>query len=125
MAITKSAVTVQTSTSCGGATPGTKAAPSVTGGAIDCRAYYGGDLTYIITNGASAPGVAPTLVFQSSPDGTNWFDYYQVGGDTTASSVNSNTILLDQGIMYMRLIAYGNTTNAVTIAASLQAITAI
>jgi hypothetical protein len=95
------------------------------GSAIDCRAYYGGELTWKITNGASAPGAALSLTFQASHDGTNWYDYYTVGGDTTASSINSGSIQLDRGVMYLRPIAYGNTTNAVTVESNLQAVTAL
>lgn len=123
MAITKSAVTVLASTSVSAGS--TKASPGATGSSIDCRSYYGGELTYKITNGGSAPGVALSLTFQSSHDGTNWYDYQTVAGDTTASSVNSGSIFLDQGVMYVRAIAYGNTTNSVTVEANLQAITAV
>lgn len=124
MAITKSSVLVLASTS---ATAGsTKASPGATGSWIACSGYYGGDIGISITNGASAPGAALTALIQVSPDnGTTVFDYYPVAGDVAASSVNTYTIKLDQGIMYMRVIGYGNTTNAVTVAASLQAITGI
>lgn len=124
MAISKSSVLVLTSTS--GAAASTKTSPGATGSWIDVRAYYGGELGYSITNGGSAPGVAGTLLFQVSPDnGTTVFDYQAFGGDTTASSVNTGSILLDRGVMYIRAIGYGNTTNAVTFAANLQAVTAI
>lgn len=123
MAITKSAVVVLASTSASAGS--TKASPGATGSAIDCRTYYGGELTYKITNGGSAPGVALSLTFQASPDGTAWFDYYTVAGDTTASSVNSGALQLDRGVMYVRAIGYGNTTNAVTVEAGLQAVTAV
>lgn len=124
MAIAKSSVLVLTSTS--GAAASTKASPGATGGWIDVRGYYGGELGYSITNGGSAPGVAGTLMFQVSPDnGSTVFDYYQVAGDTVASSVTTGAIILDRGVMYVRAIAYGNTTNAVTFAANLQAVTAL
>lgn len=124
MALTKSAVTVLASVSV--PTGGTKAAPNAAGvgATVDCRAYYGGELTYKITNG-TAPGVALSLTFQVSHDGANWSDYYTVAGDTTASSINSGSIQLDRGVMYLRAIAYGNTTNAVTVEAYLQAVTAL
>jgi hypothetical protein len=120
MAFTKTAVAVLASTSV--AAGGTKASPGTTGSSINCTTYYGGDLVWSITNGASAPGVALALTFQVSPDGNIWYDYYTVGGDLIASSVNSGTIPLDQSTMYLRVIAYNNTTNAVTAAVSLQAI---
>lgn len=124
MALTKVSVAVLAPTS--GAAGSTKAAPGAAGAWIDCRAYYGGELGYSITNGASAPGVAGTLLFQMSPDnGTTVFDYYSVAGDTVVSSVTSGALLLDRGVMYIRAIGYGNTTNAVTFAANLQAVTAL
>jgi hypothetical protein len=125
MAISKSAVTVLTSASI--AAGGTKASPSTggAGSAIDCRTYYGGELTWKITNGGSAPGVAMSMTFQASHDGTNWYDYYTAAGDTTASSINSGSIVLDRGVMYVRALAYGNTTNAVTAEAQLQAVTGL
>jgi hypothetical protein len=123
MAIAKSAVAVLASTSAAAGT--TKASPGATGSSINCTSYYGGELTYKITNSSSAPGVALTLTFQASHDGTNWYDYYSVAGDTVASSVNTGSLILDRGVMYLRVIAYGNTTNAVTVEANLQAITGL
>lgn len=123
MALSKASVPVLASTS--GAAGSTKASPGATGSAIDCRAYYGGELGFTITNGGSAPGVAGTLLFQASPDGTTWYDYQSFGGDTTASSVTTGSIILDRGVMYVRAIGYGNTTNAVTYAANLQAVTGL
>lgn len=124
MAITKSAVVALTSTSA--AAGSTKASPSATGSWLDITGAYGGDLSWRLINGGSAPGVAPTLTIQASPDnGTTVFDYASVGGDIIASSDNSGTIWIDQGIQYVRVIAYGNTTNAITASASLSKITAI
>lgn len=123
MAKTTASVLILASTS--GAAGSTKAAPGVTGGWIDVRAYYGGELGYSIANGASAPGVAGTITFQTSPDnGVTVFDNYSVYGDTVASSVTTNSISLGK-IMYLRAICYGNTTNAVTFAVNLQAVTAL
>lgn len=124
MAITKLSVAVLASTS--GAAGSTKAAPGATGAWINTSTYYGGDVGISVTNGAAAPGAPLTALIQVSPDnGTTVFDYYQVAGDLVASSVNTYAIQLDQGVMYMRVIGYGNTTNAVTVAANLQAITAV
>jgi hypothetical protein len=124
MAITKLSTLVLASTSA--AAGSTKAAPGATGAWINTSILYGGELGYSITNGASAPGSPCILLFQTSPDnGTTVFDYQAIAGDTAISSVNTGNIWLDQGVMYVRAIAYGNTTNAVTVAANLQAITAV
>lgn len=123
MALTKSAVSVLASQSL--AAGSTKASPGITGSSVNCTTYYGGELTWKVTNGASAPGVAGAVTLQASHDGTNWFDYFTAGGDTVASSVNSGSVLLDRGVMYVRAIAYGNTTNAVTVEVQLQAVTGL
>lgn len=124
MPISKLSVAVLASTP--GAAGSTKAAPGATGAWINVSTYYGGDIGYSITNGASAPGVPMTIMFQTSPDnGTTVYDYSPVAGDIVAASVNTNTIWLDQGVMYLRAIAYGNTTNPVTAQVNLQAITAV
>lgn len=122
MPISKSAVAVLASTS---VPPGTTRTSPVAGSAVDCRAHYGGLLTYAIANGASAPGVAVSLTFQVSSDGATWRDLWTVGGDIVANSQNSGSIDLPRAAMYLRPIAYGNTTNAVTVAAELQAVTGL
>lgn len=77
-----------------------------------------------VTNGSSAPGVAGTLLVQWSPDnGTTVYDYWGMGGDTVASSSNSQTVWIDPGIRYIRVIGYGNTTNAVTFGATFSGVT--
>lgn len=126
MAITKSKIAAIAYVANNAAANTTKASPGVNSGWIDLTNKYGGDLSWRIVNGASAPGVAPTLTVQASPDnGTTFYDYATVGGDVTASSDNSGTLWLDQGLMYVRVIGYGNTTNAVSIGADIAAITAV
>jgi hypothetical protein len=124
MALTKTPVTVLASGT-SAAAGSTKAAPGADSGAIDVRGHYGSLLGWKITNGASAPGVAPTLTIQVSHDASKWYDYWNVGGDTVASSVNSNAIAIERAVMYVRVIVYGNTTNAVTVEAYLQAVTGL
>ena len=124
MAISKTAVSVLASTASSAGTT-TKTSPSITGSAVSCTSYYGGELTYKITNG-TAPGTALQGIFQASHDATNWYDYSNTfAGDLVTSSVNSGSVLLDRGVMYIRVIVWGNTTNAVTIEANLQAVTGI
>lgn len=124
MALSKTAVQVlpsQATTALGS----TKASPNIVGTSINTSTYYGGELTWKISNPGTAPGVALSLTFQVSHDGTSWYDYYTTGGDTIASSVNSNSIVLDRGVMYLRAIAYGNTGQQVTVEAWLQAVTSL
>ena len=101
----------------------TRAAP-VASSAIDTRTHAGGDLAIKITNGASAPTVAPTVVVQISHDGSDWTDYHTITGDLVNSSVTHSVPWIDQGIMFVQVIAYGNATNAVSVRAYLHAITA-
>ena len=119
MAINKQAVTILASTN---VPAGTTAAAPVAGAAVDVRAFAGGEWGYKITNGASAPAVPCTLVLQTSPDGTNWYDYFPVGGATSAAGVVSGSVTMTRGVMFARAIAYGNTTNAVTVESTLQAV---
>lgn len=121
MAIAKSAVTVLASGSC--AAGSTRASPGQTGAAIDCSTYVGGEIIGSITNG-TAPGVAGSIEYQESADGsTGWAFYDQIFGDTTASSVTALAVPLRIGVKYLRAITYGNTTNAVTCAVSLVGVT--
>jgi hypothetical protein len=119
MAINKQAVTILAATS---VPAGTSAAAPVSGAAVDVRAFAGGEWGYKITNGSSAPTVGCTIVLQVSPDGSNWFDFYTASGNTSASGGGSGTVTMTRGVMYARMIAYGNTTNAVTVESSLQAV---
>lgn len=123
MTISKAKVPVITYAAGNCAAGSTKASPGVNSGWIDMTAKDGSDLHWRIVNSSSAPGVAPTLTVQTSPDnGATVYDYATVGGDTTASSDNSNTIWLDRGLMYVRVIGYGNTTNAVGIGVDISAV---
>lgn len=122
MAISKAPVTLLAAGTSSPAGLTNRASPAVTGATIDCRTYNGGELTYRIKNGTSAPGAPCNLLFQSSHDGTLWYDYYPTGGDLTANSEYSGSITLDRGVMYVRAIAFNNTTNAVIVEAYLQAV---
>ena len=103
----------------------TKAAPVVSS-VIDGRTGYGGELIYRITN-IGALGTACTIMFQTSPDGVNWFDYHAVASsDLLSGSVtNGNSITAARGGMYLRAIAYGNTTNACTVEGGIQQVTGL
>lgn len=114
-------------------TPGTSVAAGTTkaspvGGTVfDVSAYYGGDLQWRVKNSSSAPGAAGKITFQvttkASPGSGDWYDFYEVQGDAVASSDTSGVIWLDKGIYKVRAIAWGNTTNAVTVDAILSAVT--
>ena len=123
MALTKAAVTILASVAV--AAGSTKASPGQTGTSVNCTAYHGGEIGWKATNGSSAPAAPVSITLQVSHDGTAWYDYYTITGDTAASGVTSGAVLLDRGVMYLRAIAYGNTTNPVTVELYLQAVTAV
>ena len=126
MAITKTKIAAITYAATNAAAGSTKGTPGVSSGWKDLTGAYAADLSWRIVNGASAPGIAPTLTIQVSPDsGATFYDYYTVGGDTAANSDNSGTIAIDPGIQYARVIGFGNTTNAVGIGADFSALTAL
>ena len=102
-----------------------KAGP-IPGKAVDARAAYGGELVWRITNGG-ALGAPCTIMFQTSPDGTNWFDFFPVASsDLLAGTVTQGpSLTLPRGAMYVRAIAYGNTLNACTVEAGVQLVTAL
>lgn len=123
MALTKVSSALLTSQS---VAAGLTKATAVFGSWINAQTFYRSCVRWKLTNGASAPGVAPILIVQTSPDnGTTVYDEYTVGGDVTASSVNSGPIAIDDTTMYVRVGVYGHTTNAVTAEATLQEITAL
>jgi len=107
-----------------GAAGSSKASPGANSGWKDLGTYDGGNIGLSITNGASAPGVAPTILIQVSPDnGATVYDYQGMGGDVSANSVNTSTIWLDPGFRYARVIGYGNSANAVTFGADFSGVT--
>jgi hypothetical protein len=110
-----------------GANTTTKAAPQYVSPTVNVTTGYGGGLGWSIKNGASAPTVAPTLMFQVSVDGTNgsWRDYHTTGGDTVNNSENTGFIELSRGAFYIRVIVFGNATNAITIAAEVFGVTSL
>lgn len=118
MAITKQAVAILAPTN---VPAGTAASTPITGTAVDVRTFAGGEWAYKITNGASGPTVPCTVVLQTSHDGAKWYDYFMVGGSVSASGVSSGSVAMSAGVMYARVIAYGNVTNAVTVESYLQA----
>lgn len=103
----------------------TKTSP-VVGSTVTATTGYGGDLVYRITNGG-ALGAACTIMFQESADGSNWFDYQPVySADLSSGTVTQGpSVSMGKGGMYLRAIAYGNTTSACTVEAGIMQMTAL
>lgn len=106
------------------ATAATATTPATgNGGWKDVSACNGGRIGVIVTNGASAPGVALSYTVQVSDanDGTNITDLWTGAGDVASSSTGypvSALIPLPSEVKFVRVLAYGNTTNAVGLKAS-------
>lgn len=103
----------------------TKASPVVSS-VIDARTGYGGELVYRIIN-SGALGAACAITFQTSPDGTNWFDYYTVySSDLLSGTVTQGpSVPMGRGGMYLRAIAYNNTTSACTVEGGIEQVTGL
>ncbi len=105
---------------------GTTKAQPVIGNVLDTHAGYGGMLDWRITN-SGALGAPCVIMFQNSPDGTNWFDMEAAYSENlTANTVSQGpSIPLRIGPMYMRAIAYGNTTSGCLVEAYLEHVTSL
>jgi len=104
----------------------TKADP-VASVAVDLRLAYGGEITWRITNdGALGAGCA--IQPQVSQDGIDWYDYCipVMSQDLLSGTVTQgHAIKISKDVMYLRLLAYGNTTNTCKVQAGIQATTAL
>lgn len=101
----------------------TRSAP-VIGNTVDASTSYGGQLDFRITN-SGALGAACTITFQTSSDGSNWFDYWSVSSSDLSSGTKTEgpSIPLGKGAIKVRPIAYGNTTSACTVEAYVDLVT--
>ena len=101
------------------------AAGTTTGTAVNLTTAYGAEVTIKLTNGATGPTVAAKALVYISGDNVNYKLFYQVAGDTTASSVNEYVIDIPAPAMYVRVDVSGNTGQAVTCEAFAQVLTGI
>lgn len=112
---TRSTVVILAATSNAASASTTKAAPGTTGAWIDVRSLNGGDIAWSVKNGASAPSTAGQFMLQVSDDGVNNVtDLWGGAGDTTLNSDTTGLINLPNTASYVRMICWGNQTNAVT-----------
>lgn len=124
------AITLLNAPSVAAASAGTKGQPGAAGSWTDISAYDGGDVGLSILNGATGPSVAGNILIQQSPDnGATVFDYWGCGGDTanysaaTLAGLTTQTIKIDPGIKYIRVIGYGHTVNPVSYGAAFTGVT--
>lgn len=106
-----------------GAAASSRAAPGAASSWLDTKAaapnnFDGGTVGVSVQNG-SAPGVPGTILVQWSPDnGVTIYDVGGIAGDLIANSFYSASIDISPSMRYIRVIGFGNTTNAVTFGAT-------
>lgn len=120
MAATKAASTIiaaGTSNAAGGTTTGTF---------LSLATSYGALVTIKLTNGGTAPSVAPIAnVYVSGDGGTTTKKFYSIAGDTVASSVNEFAIDIPAAAMGVNVVVTGNTGQAITCEAFAEVLTGI
>jgi hypothetical protein len=110
---------------------GTKSAPgAATVTPYDNSKNYVSALTMYIENDTLAPGTPLTLAIQVTDDlAKPWVDYDILTGTTAAPDANAlhksmKTITLER-VLFVRAIAYGNTSQPVKVRAVLHAVTGL
>ena len=113
------------------ASSGTKGAPGAASAIYDNTLNFNSPLGIYIQNGAIGPGTPVTVIVQTSDTNAGpWTDYFAMAGDSAgyvASSlagVSSATITLEK-VRFVKVIAYGNTTNNVDVKVRLHAVTGL
>lgn len=128
MAKTNAAAVIVAPTAVAPGSGSTKASPAYSTGAFDISPNYGTGVNISILNGASGPGAPMQAQLQVSGDGTTWFDYGPpVSGDTANAPSIPYTWSIDVPKAYVkgRVIAWGHTTNSVTMGVVTQACTGL
>lgn len=118
MAITKTARTVQTSTS-------VAAGGNQTSGAFDLTTKYGGVLHLKVTNGATGPTVGCTAKVEISNDNSAWKTYRRFKAGVANSGVYEWALDIPPGVMYLRTDFRDHTGQAVTVEATFHEVTSL
>ena len=113
------------------ASSGTKGAPGQVSTVYDNTGNYNSPLGITIQNGATGPGTPVTVVVQVGDTNTGpWTDFETLAGDSvnysaaTLAGVTSKTVDLPK-VRFVKVIAYGNTTNNVDVKVRLHAVTGL
>ena len=102
------------------------ASGTTTGTFVDLRTAYGALVTIKLTNGSTAPSVAPTATVSVTGDnGTTFKTFYAVGGDLNPSSINQFAIDIPAAAMGVNVVVTGNTGQAITCEAFAQVLLSI
>lgn len=118
MAATKNARTLLTSQSL-------SAAASVNATELNLSTAYGALVCVKLTNGGSAPTTAPVVKFYVGESTGTKRLFYQASGDTTNSSVNDIVCEIPPAAMFCNVTISNGATNAITVEAYAQELTAI
>ena len=86
---------------------------------------YGGLATVKLTNGATAPTTAPTVVFYVGESTGTKRTFYTATGDTVNNSVNHFVCEIPAGAMFVNITVTNGATNAITAEAYGQELTTI
>jgi hypothetical protein len=120
MAATHTSGVLQASISCGvGTIPNT-----ITSTTLDNATAYGAIITAKITN-AAAPLAACVATMNVSPDGTTWYFYASQTAGLVASTGYPMVFQVPPEAIKAQITFGGNTSNAVTVEAQYQMLTAI
>lgn len=118
MAATKTAKTLYASNSLAAGTP-------VNATEWNMTTCYGGLAAVRLTNGASAPTTAPVVKFYVGEASGVKRLLYQASGDTVNSSVNDIVCEIPPSAMYCNITITNGATNAITVEAYGQELTAL
>lgn len=118
MAATKTARTIQSSTS-------VSAAATQTSAALDLTTKYGGTLTAKITNGGTGPALPCSLYVEVSNDNSAWKTYSVLTATATNSAVAEFAVQVPASVMYLRTVFKDHTSQAVTVEAFFHELTTI
>jgi hypothetical protein len=110
MAATKTARTLQSSTSNG-------AGATTTSAAWNLSTAYGGVVQARVTNGTTGPTVPCSMTVNLSVDGSTWRQAAVYAAGTTANASYDFAVEIPPAAMYAEVVFSGNTAQAVTVEA--------
>ena len=98
----------------------------VTSTTMTMTTSYGGSLSMALTNGGTGPTVPARLTVEISNDNSNWHTFAgPFNGSTTAGAAAEFVVIIPKEVLYCRVVAGGNTGQAVTALVNGAQVTAI
>lgn len=97
---------------------------TTTGDSQDLSDAEAAELHLRITNGATGPTLPAQVQIETSPDGSDWYDYGgPLKGKTANAGISEWTVPIDRGVKYARVVGSGNTGQGVTLDAWIVVVT--